>query len=704
MKRLLEQIIKFGGVGLVCTAVEYGLLFLMEEAFSLNLLLATPLSFLASTILNYILSVKFVFKVDNGRGKATNAGVFVIMSAIGLAINQAIMTLGVYLLGALMDKLYMLVKVVATVIVMVYNFITRKLFLEKTRPSAEGDKSASGSRKNTGRIWILVSIVAALLVVIGVIVALALREPPPEPTVDIFTNENSVYSAKVIDNALKHTEGTPFQASTPEGECVFEGAVDKDAADSYSMLIFKDGDTHDLYLKDPVDQSLYLVSSGFDAEGDPMVYRHLLDGQAVYLAHVPETDVTNIYVICQGRLILECLDYDMHDVDLDGVLEIVTYGGEQGEQLVLLDFTSEGAFTCNVAQATGVQSASFYYRARISFFECRDPGQYPAFYSLRDGKLVERARQLAVYEDYLYPNSSAEKLSYSDLYNMYSTTVAYAYNEIAARHGCIFEDSEFSNYFRTTRWYRPQEGFSEADLSPIELYNSITIRSYMNNVNANAYNNMADYSKADLDGDGTQESISVANGQLYINQQAVAIYGDMNYMYFHVVDVNIEIPGFQVAVVGYNSDARFVVEIFEYNQGAPVSAGVIAGYTDISYPGNGHISVKLPCGLLYENIMQEITETYSLRDGQLMPDAVDVYSLVQLLETSRPLTLYSAMSTETKAVEVKADTEVAILATDRVNWLFIQAETGETGWLYCQDGQVDGVDIDQYFYDLIGGY
>ena len=141
MRKLIEQIIKFGGVGVVCTAIEYVLLFVMESLLSVDLLWATAISFLISTVINYILSVKFVFQVNNGMDKKTNATVFVVMSLIGMGINQAIMQAGVWILGPAMDKLYMLVKILATGLVMVYNFITRKLFLErKIKTSEEADQ------------------------------------------------------------------------------------------------------------------------------------------------------------------------------------------------------------------------------------------------------------------------------------------------------------------------------------------------------------------------------------------------------------------------------------------------------------------------------------------------------------------------------------------------------------------------------------
>ena len=55
--------------------------------------------------------------------------VFIVLSVIGLGINQLFM----WLFVDMMHIYYMLSKIIATVIVMIYNFITRKIFLEKIK-------------------------------------------------------------------------------------------------------------------------------------------------------------------------------------------------------------------------------------------------------------------------------------------------------------------------------------------------------------------------------------------------------------------------------------------------------------------------------------------------------------------------------------------------------------------------------------------
>lgn len=127
MKKLGEQILKFGFVGGTAFLIDYGVLYLLTEFLGIHYLISSMLSFTASVIYNYILSISWVFETKKGRSKKHEFLVFLVLSVIGLGINQAIMWLAVEQLHIY----YMLSKIGATAIVMVYNFITRKMFLEK---------------------------------------------------------------------------------------------------------------------------------------------------------------------------------------------------------------------------------------------------------------------------------------------------------------------------------------------------------------------------------------------------------------------------------------------------------------------------------------------------------------------------------------------------------------------------------------------
>ncbi len=127
-KSLLQQLIRFGIVGGSAFAIDYGILFLLTEVTGLNYLVSGAISFAVSVIFNYIMSIKWVFDVAGERSQTQDLAVFLILSVIGLGINQLVMWVAV-------DQFhiyYMVSKLGATGIVMVYNFVTRKIFLEKT--------------------------------------------------------------------------------------------------------------------------------------------------------------------------------------------------------------------------------------------------------------------------------------------------------------------------------------------------------------------------------------------------------------------------------------------------------------------------------------------------------------------------------------------------------------------------------------------
>lgn len=123
---LIKQILKFGIVGGIAFIIDYALLYICTEYLNIYVLYSSIISFSISVIFNYIMSIKWVFDV-NHKQTYKDFTIFIIFSVIGLGINQLIMYLGIERLHIY----YMLVKIASTGIVMVYNFITRKIFIEK---------------------------------------------------------------------------------------------------------------------------------------------------------------------------------------------------------------------------------------------------------------------------------------------------------------------------------------------------------------------------------------------------------------------------------------------------------------------------------------------------------------------------------------------------------------------------------------------
>lgn len=140
MKNLINQILKFGVVGFLCFIIDFGITAGLANFFGVHYLISKFLGFVISAIVNYILSIKYVFTQKKEMDKKKEFTVFLILSAFGLLINEVVMYVCIdviyknsaWLQGMLSDGLMVSVSsVIATGIVMIYNFISRKLFLER---------------------------------------------------------------------------------------------------------------------------------------------------------------------------------------------------------------------------------------------------------------------------------------------------------------------------------------------------------------------------------------------------------------------------------------------------------------------------------------------------------------------------------------------------------------------------------------------
>ena len=126
MKRLVQQMVRFGIVGIVSFLLDFILMIVLKEGAHMNIFIATTLSYTISVIFNYKVSTIFVFIVDPSKGKNQIFITFLILSFIALILNEVLMMgfVGILLIN------YAIAKILATMNVTVFNFITRKLFIE----------------------------------------------------------------------------------------------------------------------------------------------------------------------------------------------------------------------------------------------------------------------------------------------------------------------------------------------------------------------------------------------------------------------------------------------------------------------------------------------------------------------------------------------------------------------------------------------
>lgn len=123
---LLIQIFKFVMVGCISTCIDFIFLYIFRDICKLSLILSNTLSFCISVIYNYWASMTFVFNVKSDKNSNKIFIIFVLFSVIGLLLNNII----VWCVTNLFNVYYMLSKIVATIFVMIFNFVTRKKFIE----------------------------------------------------------------------------------------------------------------------------------------------------------------------------------------------------------------------------------------------------------------------------------------------------------------------------------------------------------------------------------------------------------------------------------------------------------------------------------------------------------------------------------------------------------------------------------------------
>lgn len=126
MQKLIAQIMKFGIVGIIATIIDFGVMNLLHYGLRLDILIANTSGFVISLVFNYLASMKYVFAHKEGMSRRREFIIFVVLSVIGLVLNDGI----VLALNAGIGLEANIAKLCATALVMVYNFVTRKIFLE----------------------------------------------------------------------------------------------------------------------------------------------------------------------------------------------------------------------------------------------------------------------------------------------------------------------------------------------------------------------------------------------------------------------------------------------------------------------------------------------------------------------------------------------------------------------------------------------
>lgn len=137
---LIKEFIRYALVGGISFLADFGTLTLFEELIfgqttDWKIFISTAVGFIVGLVVNYILSLIFVFRAQDNKNSGRSVGdylIFALVSIIGLGITEGFMHLGVNVIGVH----YMIIKIVAAGIVLVWNYLGRKILIFN-RPKGE---------------------------------------------------------------------------------------------------------------------------------------------------------------------------------------------------------------------------------------------------------------------------------------------------------------------------------------------------------------------------------------------------------------------------------------------------------------------------------------------------------------------------------------------------------------------------------------
>lgn len=125
MNTIVRQAIGYAAASLAALAIDMGTLWILVHVLHWHYLVAATASFLAGTVVAYLLSVKLAFKEHRLRHRSTEFAGFVAIGTAGIAVNAGVMGIAVRYFGLH----YMIAKCLAAGFTFTGNFIARRQIL-----------------------------------------------------------------------------------------------------------------------------------------------------------------------------------------------------------------------------------------------------------------------------------------------------------------------------------------------------------------------------------------------------------------------------------------------------------------------------------------------------------------------------------------------------------------------------------------------
>jgi putative flippase GtrA len=119
------QLVRYTFVGGTAFVFDFSTLYLFTEYLHIHYLVSAAAAFLVGLTCNYMLSTRWIFNGNAGLNRALEFGVFFLIGAVGLGLNE----LFLYVLTEWLLVHYLVSKAISSVLVFLWNFLARKFSL-----------------------------------------------------------------------------------------------------------------------------------------------------------------------------------------------------------------------------------------------------------------------------------------------------------------------------------------------------------------------------------------------------------------------------------------------------------------------------------------------------------------------------------------------------------------------------------------------
>lgn len=120
---IIIQLFRYVFVGGTAFIVDIFFLYVFSDIFGIYYLISAIFSFVISVLVNYAMSIRWVFNQDNIENRVVEFNLFLLISTIGLVFTEILL----YFFTDICGIHYLISKIISAIIVLFWNFLARRV-------------------------------------------------------------------------------------------------------------------------------------------------------------------------------------------------------------------------------------------------------------------------------------------------------------------------------------------------------------------------------------------------------------------------------------------------------------------------------------------------------------------------------------------------------------------------------------------------